>query len=78
MKKLQLVFKTDGGAHRSLNLRYFRDDLTPAEVKAAMEQMAAAKLFSKEGSEIYHEPVSAKYVTTTEDVIFEDKEITNK
>ncbi|GKQ43296.1 hypothetical protein RD055328_12190 [Companilactobacillus sp. RD055328] len=74
MRKLQLGFKTAGGARRSLTLNYFRDDLKTDEVKAAMQQIADAQLFNKDGDDLYHEPLSAKYITKTEDYIFGDKD----
>ena len=45
------------------------ESLDEATVKAAMQAIADAKLFDKQGEELYAVPVSAKYVTTTDDVI---------
>lgn len=72
MKKLQLGFKTENGSKKNLTLSYFRDDLKSDDIKTAMQQIADAKLFVKEGEEVYHQPVSAKYVTRTEETIFEE------
>ncbi|MDO1604755.1 DUF2922 domain-containing protein [Lactobacillus sp. YT155] len=70
MKKLQLGFKTEDGKTKILTLNYFKADLTSDEVKKAMQSIADAKLFVKEGQEMYHQAVSAKYVTRTEEDIF--------
>ncbi len=69
MKVLDLVFKSNLNKIHTLKLNYVNESLDEATVKAAMQAIADAKLFDKQGEELYAVPVSAKYVTTTDDVI---------
>ena len=69
MKTLNLTFKGSLGKTHTLKLKYASDGLSKEQVQAAMDKIAAAKLFIKDGEILYAVPVSAKYVTTTEDVV---------
>lgn len=72
MKQLQLNFKTGEGKNKKLMINYFKDDLNPDAVKSAMQEISQAKVFVKDSVELYHEPVGAKYITRTEETIFEE------
>ncbi|HJA72735.1 MAG TPA: DUF2922 domain-containing protein [Candidatus Limosilactobacillus faecipullorum] len=69
MKTLNLTFKGSLGKTHTLKLNYASDGLSKELVQASMDKIAATKLFIKEGEILYAIPVSAKYVTTTENVV---------
>lgn len=74
MKTLNLTFKGSLNKTHTLKLRYANNNLDAKTVKAAMEQISQANLFEKGGEALYLTPVSAKYVTTTEDLLFDEEE----
>lgn len=65
MKALELSFKGSDKRIKHLRLKYVNTELTPTEVEGLMKQMAAAKLFAKDGMELYAEPHAASIVETT-------------
>ena len=76
MKTLNLTFKGSLGKTHVMKLHYASDQLDAKTVQAAMDQIANAHLFAKDGEELYATPVSAKYVTTTDDWLIEAPQAT--
>lgn len=74
MKQLQLNFKTSEGKNKILMVNYFKDDLNEEQIKSAMQDIAKSKIFVKDDTELYHEAIGAKYITRTEETIFEEIE----
>lgn len=72
MKVLHLVFKGSLGKRHTIKVPYAVDGLTAETVKGVMDKIVATKLFAKDGEELYAFPVSAKYVTTTEEAVLEE------
>lgn len=68
-KVLHLVFKGSLGKKHTIRLPYPAAGLDAEKVKAAMDKIAATKLFAWNGENLYETPISAKYVTTTEEAI---------
>ncbi|WP_143463048.1 DUF2922 domain-containing protein [Levilactobacillus enshiensis] len=65
MKALEMSFKGSDTRIKHLRLKYVNTELAPAEVESLMKQIAAAKLFAKDGIELYAEPQTASVVETT-------------
>ena len=72
MKTLYLSFKGSLGKGHVLKINYANDQLDESTVRAAMQKIVDSKLFSKEDDVLYIRPSSAKYVTTTDEVIFKE------
>lgn len=70
MKTLNLSFKGSLGKGHTLKLNYASDQLDEATVRAAMQKIVDSKLIQKDDDILYTRPTSAKYVTTTDEVIF--------
>lgn len=70
MKQLRLGFKNKAGKTKSLALNYVNQDLDATTVKKVMADIVASKMFMQDGEELYSEPAYAKYVDSTEDVLF--------
>ena len=70
MKKLQLTFLDGEAKKHHWVATIAQDDLTAAQVREAMEQMAMLNIFEKNGIQLFKEPVSAKYVETVETILF--------
>lgn len=70
MTKLVAIFKTSLG--RSQTLSFDNPDQTKAttEVKSLLDRFTKLKLFHKNGDDLYVTVESAKYVKTTETIIF--------
>lgn len=73
MKTLNLSFKGSLGKGHTLKLNYVHDDLSEETVRQAMNKLAQSKLFQKDDELVFQLPRSAKYVTTTDQVIFTNK-----
>jgi hypothetical protein len=69
-KKLVLTFKNEEGKSASMTLNKFKEPIVEADIKAAMEAIAASDAFlNKEGLVKYVTPVSARtVVSNTDDV----------
>lgn len=65
MKSLELSFKGSDLRIKHLRLKYVNTDLTAEDVTSLMNQMAAAKLFNKDGVDLYATPVRADIIETT-------------
>lgn len=75
MKQLNLVFTDQSGKTKStFRVTYAAESLEKTVVEQAMNDLAALDLFiNKEGQPLYVNPISAKYVETTETSIIEAK-----
>jgi hypothetical protein len=69
MKSLNLTYKGSLGKTHLLKINYVKDGLTKEQIKQQMQAVADSQLFAKDGEQLYVQPISAKYVTTTEEVI---------
>lgn len=69
MKSLNLTYKGSLGKTHLLKINYVKDELTKEQIKQQMQAVADSQLFAKDGEQLYVQPVSAKYITTTEEVI---------
>lgn len=65
MKTLELSFKGSDMRVKHLRLKYVNTELTADDVMAVMNQMAKAKLFVKDGVNLYADPLRADMVETT-------------
>ncbi|MFC6290150.1 DUF2922 domain-containing protein [Levilactobacillus angrenensis] len=65
MKALELSFKGSDLRIKHLRLKYVNTDLSAIEVENLMKQIAAAKLFNKDGVDLYATPVRADIIETT-------------
>lgn len=74
MKTLNLSFKGSLGKGHTLKINYASDQLDEAAVREAMQKIANSKLLQKDDDILYIRPSSAKYVTTTDEVIFADQQ----
>lgn len=75
MKMLDLGFRSKvSGTIHHLKLKYVNTNLDADSIKKTMQDIAALDMFiNKKGELIYSTPISAKYVETTEDVVFDDE-----
>ncbi|WP_318766677.1 DUF2922 domain-containing protein [Lactiplantibacillus carotarum] len=71
MKTLDLSFKTSLNKVHHIKLHYANDNLSKEIVTKAMADLAATKLFGKDGENLVAEPLAAKYVETIETPIIE-------
>lgn len=71
MKTLSLSFKGSLGKGHSLKLNYANDNLDEQTVHKAMDKIIESKLFQKDDDLFYLKALAAKYVTTTDEVIFD-------
>lgn len=55
-------------------MNYASGDLDAETVRKAMQEIAQTHLFTKEGEDIYQQPLSAKYIDTVSTVIFNDEQ----
>lgn len=74
MKTLSLSFKGSLGKSHSLKLNYANDGLTEQTVRDAMNKIVESKLFQKDDDLLYLKAMAAKYVTTTDEVIFDSSQ----
>lgn len=73
MKTLSLIYKGSLGKTHTLRLKYAKDGLDAKEVRQAMTDLATANVFKKDNEDLFVVPVCAKYITTTEKTIFDDR-----
>lgn len=73
MKSLSLIYKGSLGKTHTLKLKYAKDGLDAQTVRTSMQRLASTNLFKKDEEVLFEKPVCAKYVTTTEEVIFDDR-----
>ena len=69
MKSLNLTYKGSLGKTHLLKINYVKDGLTKEQIKQQMQAVADSQLFAKDGEQLYVQPISAKYVTTTAEAI---------
>ncbi|AQS60256.1 MULTISPECIES: DUF2922 domain-containing protein [Eubacteriales] len=67
---LQMRFVTQAGTRVTISLDNPRDDLTEAEVTAAMDQIIAKNIFSTSGGDLVAKD-SAQIIDRTVNVIYE-------
>lgn len=72
MKKLHMTFLNEDGSKKTMVIKCVHQDLSPAAVKEAMEQIVELDLFEKDGVRLMTEVHSAKYVEIIETPLFED------
>ncbi|KOY79699.1 DUF2922 domain-containing protein [Apilactobacillus kunkeei] len=77
MKKLELTFKSENGKNKNLGFNYVEGDLSADKVMPAMQRLAELKLFRDKDGILYQEPVAAKIVDTTNQVLFDKRIKTN-
>lgn len=70
MKLLDLEFTNAAGKAQHLKINYVKQGLDEATVRQAMDKLSAAKLFQKDGEDIYVTPKAAQYVETIHEPIF--------
>ena len=73
IKELYLGFKGGDGKLKRLVISHPEDNLDEATTRAAMQKIADAHLFEKQGVEIYKENQFAKEVTRKTDTIYDDR-----
>ncbi|MGF7436898.1 DUF2922 domain-containing protein [Lentilactobacillus senioris] len=73
MKHLELIYRNSDSKLTTLRLTYAQENLTEATTKKAMHDIAALKMFDNNGVNPYVEPVSARYVETNTDPIFDTR-----
>lgn len=76
MKTLSLTYKGYLGKTHTLKLKYAKEGLDPKEVRSSMQELATANAFTKDNELMFVTPVCAKYITTTEETIFDDRKKT--
>ena len=74
MKTLSLSFKGSLGKGPSLKLTYANDGVTDHPVRDAMNKIVESKVFQKDDDLLYLKAMAAKYVTTTDEVIFDSSQ----
>ncbi|KIM18506.1 hypothetical protein HW41_04375 [Apilactobacillus kunkeei] len=77
MKKLELTFKSENGKNKNLGFNYVEGDLSADKVMPAMQRLAELNLFRDKDGNLYQEPVAAKIVDTTNQVLFDKRIKTN-
>lgn len=70
---LKLKFKNAVGQSTFMRIANPVKNLTKDQVLGAMQQLAATNAFVKNEAQLYVTPVSAAYVTTTEEAVFEEQ-----
>lgn len=72
MRKLHLTFLNEDQTKKTLVIHCVHQDLSPAAVKEAMEQIIELDLFEKDGVRLMTEVYSAKYVEVIETPLFDN------
>lgn len=72
---LKLKFKNSIGKTVFMRIANPKMDLDKETVSQAMKKIASTEAFKKDEIFLYAEPVSAKYVTTTEKAIIEAEDV---
>jgi hypothetical protein len=70
MKLLDLEFANAAGKAQHLKVKYVKQDLDEETVRQAMNKLSTAKLFQKDGEDMYVTPKAAQYVETIHEPIF--------
>lgn len=70
MKTLNLSFKGSLGKGHTLKLNYASENLDEQVIRDAMDKIVSSQLIQKDDDLLYVRPSGAKYVTTTDQVIF--------
>lgn len=70
---LKLKFLNSNGKSSFIRISNPKKDLTTDTVGTAMELICSTKAFEKGDTDMYEKALGAKYVTTTENVIFDNK-----
>lgn len=78
MKTLNLSFKGSLGKGHTLKLNYASDNLDEKVIREAMNQIVSSQLIQKDDDNLYARVSGAKYVTTTDQVIFAEASASNK
>ena len=73
MKKLELTFKSENGKNKNLGFNYVEGDLSADKVMPAMQRLAELNLFRDKDGSLYQEPVAAKIIDTTNQVLFDKR-----
>lgn len=73
MKKLELTFKSENGKNKNLGFNYVEGDLSTDKVMPAMQRLAELNLFRDKDGSLYQEPVAAKIIDTTNQVLFDKR-----
>ncbi|MCH9394771.1 DUF2922 domain-containing protein [Limosilactobacillus reuteri] len=71
---LKLHFKDSLGKDRYIKIAKPKKGLDKETVQKAMQLMASAHLMQSEGTDMLAVPLGAKYVTTTEESVYSDKD----
>lgn len=72
-RSLALEFRDAKQKSHTLKLSNVKSDLDAQALREMMSQIAAFNIFeTKDGDLLYVTPISAKYVDTTSDVLFDD------
>ena len=72
-KSLRLNFKNAKDESTSITLANALENLPADKVKDAMQKIAGANVFKKDGTVLYVTPVSANYIERTVTPVFEDE-----
>ncbi|WEV40085.1 DUF2922 domain-containing protein [Lactobacillus sp. ESL0684] len=73
-KTLQLVFLNSNNKKVNLSLPNAASNLAPEAVRAAMNKIAEADAFQKNGVDLYQHPQSAAYIERTVNSVFDNAE----
>ncbi|KPN83870.1 MULTISPECIES: DUF2922 domain-containing protein [Lactobacillaceae] len=73
MKKLELTFKSENGKNKNLGFNYVEGDLSADKVMPAMQRLSELNLFRDKDGSLYQEPVAAKIIDTTNQVLFDKR-----
>ncbi|MEQ7303388.1 DUF2922 domain-containing protein [Enterococcus avium] len=72
MFKLVATFTTSLGKKQTWSLNNPDPNKTPTEFKSLLQRLTGIKLFHKDGADLFHTVESAKYVETTETILFDN------
>ena len=72
MFKLVATFTTSLGKKQTWSLNNHDPNKTPTEVKSLLQRLIGIKLFHKDGADLFNTVESAKYVETTETILFDN------
>ena len=70
MLKIVATFKNSLGKNQTLSFNDPDPNKSDAEVKGLLERFTRLRLFHKDGADLFATVESAKYVETTETIIF--------
>ena len=72
MFKLVATFTTSLGKKQTWSLNNPDPNKTAGEVKSLLQRLTGIKLFHKDGTDLFNTVESAKYVETTETILFDN------